>query len=69
MASSLRSYIPLIRWVSEAVSPAKTPTPMMEIIQSSPLDLKKMLTKLAITMPITPINRNVPNPDRSRWVV
>ena len=41
----------------------------METIQSSPLDLKKKLTKLAMMMPISPMNRNVANPDRSRCVL
>src|SRR5258706_10090642 len=51
------------------VGPAKTPTPIMEITQSSPLDLRNRLTRLAIMMPIRPMNRKVPNPDKFRWVV
>jgi hypothetical protein len=51
------------------VRPAKTPTPTIEINQSSSVDRKKRLTRLAMMMPTRPMNRKVPNPDRSRRLV
>src|SRR5438045_1117474 len=43
--------------------------PMIEIAQSSPLDLRKMLTRLAMMMPNRPMIMNEPIADRSRCVV
>ena len=49
--------------------PANTPTPTIEITQSSWVERKNRLTRLAMMMPINPMNKKVPNPDRSRRVV
>ena len=40
-----------------------------ELIQSSPLDFRKMLTRLAMIRPNRPIIRKAPIADRSRCVV
>ena len=62
-------YISLIRWVSQAVRPTKTTTPITEMANCSALEAMKMLTRLASTMPISPMNMKLPMAARSRLVV
>ena len=58
-----------IFWVSKAVRPTKMPTPITEIANCRAELARNRLTRLAMMMPIRPMNRNEPNPVRSRLVV
>src|SRR5207244_6736768 len=68
-ASSIGSYISLIRCVSQAVRPAKISTPTAEITKSRPLLFRNTLTSMAMNSPIIPMNRKEPIGERSRCVV
>jgi len=59
----------LKRCTSKAVRPAKINTPSTEIVQSSALDARNMLTTIAIRMAKTPIIKNEPIAVSSRRVV
>ena len=56
-------------WVSYAVKPVKISTPIILIANIKALLAIKILTILAIIIPINPINRKLPNEVRSRFVV
>jgi len=57
------------RCVSYAVKPAKTSTPITEMANCRPEEPRKMFTIEARMMPNTPMIRNEPMPDMSRFVV
>ena len=66
---SASKYIDFIFCVSYAVSPTKTSTPSTEITKWRADDAMKIFTMLAIMMPIRPIIKNDPMPERSFFVV
>src|ERR1043166_5183258 len=60
--------IPFSFWLSQAVRPRKTKTPMREMPNDNPFECTKMLRMLKRTMPIRPMKKNEPHDVRSRLV-
>ena len=56
-------------WVSYAVSPVKINTPIILIANIKALLAIKMLTTLAMIIPIKPINKKLPHEVKSLFVV